>query len=202
MCLKITHEELLLLNYGVEKTLESPLDCKKIQPVHPKGNQSWIFIERTDAETETTVLWPPDVKKWLIWKDPDAGEDWKQEEKGITEDEMVEWLHRLDGYEFEWTPVISDGQGSLGCCSPWGPKESDLTEWLNWGKKELLPRLRPGMQCKLLLIVPAGHFALYPTCPVFIFFPCFAFRAHSGVFWKLTVCPEALFSENGIELAT
>ena len=101
MCLKITHEELLLLNYGVEKTLESPLDCKKIQLVHPKGNQSWIFIERTDAETETTVLWPPDVKKWLIWKDPDAGEDWKQEEKGMTEDGMVGWHHQLNGYEFE-----------------------------------------------------------------------------------------------------
>ena len=116
---------------------------------------------------------------------------------------MVGWHHWLDGHEFKQAlEVLGDGQGSLACCSPWGPKELDMTEWLNWGKKELLPRLRPGMQCKLLLIVPASHFALYPTCPVFIFFPCSAFRANSGVFWKLTMCPEALFSENSIELAT
>ena len=113
----------------LEKTLESPLDCKEIHPVHPKGDQSWIFIGRTDVEAEAPILWPPDVKNWLIWKDPDAGKDWRQEEKGTTENEMIGWQHRLNGYEFEQTP---EGQGSLVCCSPWGHKESDMTERLNW----------------------------------------------------------------------
>ena len=119
-----------------EKILESPLDCKKIQPVHPKRNQSWVFIEKTDVEAETPILWPPDVKNWLIWKDPDAGQDWGQEEKGTTEDEMAGWHHRLDGHEFEWTPGVGDGQGGLACCSSWGHKESDTTEWLNWTEEE------------------------------------------------------------------
>ena len=105
----------------LEKPLESPLDCKEIQPVHPKGNQSWIFIGRTDAEAETPKLWPPDAKNWLIWKDSDAGEDWGQEEKGVTEDEMVGWYHWL-GHEFEQAVEIGDGQGSLDCHSPWGQK--------------------------------------------------------------------------------
>ena len=108
------------------------LDCKEIQPVHPKGNQSWIFIGRTDVETETLILWPPDGKNWLIGKDPDAGKDWRQEEKGMTEDEMVGWHHRLNGCEFEQASGVGEGQGSLACCSPWGRKESDTTEWLNW----------------------------------------------------------------------
>ena len=112
--------------------LKSPLYKKKIKPVNPKGNQSWIFIEGTDAEAETPILWPPDVKNWLIRKDPDAGKDWKQKEKGMTEDEMVGWRHQLDGHEFEEAPEVGDGQGSLACCSPWGHKESDTTEWLNW----------------------------------------------------------------------
>ena len=116
----------------LEKTLESPLDSKEIQPVHPKGNQSWIFIGRTDVEAETPILWSPDAKNWLIWKDPDAGKDWRREEKGTTEDEMVGWHHRLNGCEFESTPVVGDGQGGLTCCNPWGCKESDTTEWLNW----------------------------------------------------------------------
>ena len=114
-----------------EKTLKSPLDCKEIQPVHPKGNQSWIFIGRPEAEAETPMLWPPDAKNWLIWKDPDAGKDWRWEEKGTTEDEMVGWYHRLDGHEFEQALEVDGGQGSLACCSPWGHKESDTTEWLN-----------------------------------------------------------------------
>ena len=113
-------------------TRESPLDCKEIQPVHPKGNQSWIFIGRTDSEAETPILWPPHVKSWLIWKDPDAGKDQRQEEKGLTEDEMVGWHHRLDGHGFVKALGVGDGQGSLACCSPWGQKESDMTEWLNW----------------------------------------------------------------------
>ena len=116
----------------LEKTLESPLDCKEIQPVHPKGNQFWIFIGRTDAEAETTILWPHDMKNWLIWKDPDAGKNWRQEEKGMTEDEMVGWHHLLSGHEFGWTLGVGDGQGGLECCSPWGHKELDTTEQLNW----------------------------------------------------------------------
>ena len=116
----------------LEKTLDSPLDCEETQPVHPKGNQSWVFIGRTDVEAEILLFWPPDVKNWLIWKDPDVGKDWRQEEKGMTEDEMVGWHHWLNGHEFEWTPGIGDGQGGLACCSPWGRKESDTTEWLNW----------------------------------------------------------------------
>ena len=116
----------------LEKTLESPLDCKEIQPVHPKVDQSWVFIRRTDAEAETPVLWPPDAESWLIWKDPDAGKDWGQEEKGTTEDEMTGWHHWLNGRESEWTPGVGDGQGGLACCDSWGRKELDTTEWLNW----------------------------------------------------------------------
>ena len=116
----------------MEKTLESPLDCKEIQPVPPKGDQSWVFIGRTDVEVETPILWPPDVKSWLIWKDPDAGKDWGQEEKGATEDEMAGWHHRLDGHGFGWTLGVGDGQGGLACCSSWGRKELDTTERLNW----------------------------------------------------------------------
>ena len=114
----------------LEKTLESPLDCREIQPVHPKGNQSWVFIGRTDVEAETPIFWPPDAKSWLIWKDPDAGKDWRQE-KGTTEDEIVRWHRRLNGHEFGWTPEVGDGQGGLTCCSSWGRKESDTTEQLN-----------------------------------------------------------------------
>ena len=119
----------MLLN--LEKTLDSPWDCKEIQPVHPKGDQSWIFIGRTDAETEAPILWPPDAKNWLIGKDPDAGKEWRQE-KGMTEDEMVGWHHQLDGHEFEQVLGVSDGQGSLACCGSWGPNKSDTTEWLDW----------------------------------------------------------------------
>ena len=116
----------------LEKTLECPLNCKEIKPVHPKGDQSWIFIGRTDAEAEAPMLWPPSAKSWLIGKDPDAGKDWRQEEKGTTEDEMVGWHHRLNGHEFEQPSGVGDGQGGLMCCSPWGQKQSDTTERLNW----------------------------------------------------------------------
>ena len=115
----------------LEKTLESPLNCKEIQPVHPKGNQSWIFIGRTDAEAEVLILWPPDGKNWLIGKDPDAGKDWRWE-KATTEDEILGLHHRLDGHEFEQAVGDADGQGSLVHCSPWDQKESDMTEGLNW----------------------------------------------------------------------
>ena len=105
------------------KTLESPMDWKEIQPVNPKGNQSWVFIGRTDAEAETPIFWPSDAKNWLIWKDPDAGKDWRQEEKGITEGEMVGWYHWFNGHEFEQALGVGDGQGGWACCSPWGHKE-------------------------------------------------------------------------------
>ena len=116
----------------LEKTLESPVDCKEIQPVHPKGDQSWVSIGRTDVEAEIPILWAPDAKSWLIWKDPDAGRDWGQEEKGTTEDEMVGWHHQHNGHGFEWTQQVGDGQGGLACCSSWGCKELDMTEQLNW----------------------------------------------------------------------
>ena len=113
-----------------EKTLESPLDCKEIQLVRPKGDQPWVIIGRTDVEAETPIFGPPDRKNWPIWKDPDAGKDWRQE-KGTTEDEMVGWHHWLDGHVFEQALGVGDGQGSLVCCSPWGGKELDMTEQLN-----------------------------------------------------------------------
>ena len=115
----------------LEKTLQSPLDCKEIQPVHPKGDQSWVFFGRIDAKAETQ-LWPPHMKSWLIGKDPDAGRDWVQEEKGTTEDEMAGWHHWLYGHEFGWTLGVGDWQGGLTCCNSWGRKELDTTERLNW----------------------------------------------------------------------
>ena len=113
----------------LEKSLESPLNCKEIKPVSLKGNHSWIFIVRIDAEAEASILWSPDVKNWFIRKDPDAGDDWRQEEKRMTEDKTIGWHHQLDGHEFEQAPGAGDGQGSLVCCSPWGRKELDMTEW-------------------------------------------------------------------------
>ena len=115
----------------LKKTLESPLDRTEVQPVHPK-DQSWVFIGRTDAEAETPVLWPPHAKSWLIGKDPDTGKDWRREEKGTAEDKMVGWHHRLSRHESEQAPGVGDGQGGMACCSPWGRKESDTTEQLNW----------------------------------------------------------------------
>ena len=129
---KLSTEELMLLNCGVGEDSWDPLDCKEIQPVHPKGDQSWVFIGRIDVEAEIPVIWPPHVKSWLIGKDPDAGRDWGQEEKGMTEDEMAGWHHQLDGHGFEWTLGVGDGQGGLVCCDSWGCKEWDRTEWLNW----------------------------------------------------------------------
>ena len=122
----------MLLNYGVGQDFESPLNCKEIQSVNPKGNQSWMFTGRTDIEAEIPILRPPDAKNWLIWKDPDAGKDWMWEEKGKTEDEIVGWHHWLNGYEFEQVPRVGDNQGGLACCSPSGHKESNTTEQLIW----------------------------------------------------------------------
>ena len=115
----------------LEKLLESPLACKEIQPVHSKGDQSWVFFGRTDAKAETLILWPPHAKSWLIGKDSVAGRNWGQE-KGMTEDEMAGWHHRLDAHECGWTPGVGDGQGGLACCDSWGCKELDTTELLNW----------------------------------------------------------------------
>ena len=113
------------------RLLRVPWTARRSNQSNLKGNQSWIFIGRTDVEAETLILWPPDAKNWLIWKDPDAGKDGRQEEEGMTEDEMVGWHHRLNGHEFEYTLGVGDGQGGLACCSPWGGKESDTTDWLN-----------------------------------------------------------------------
>ena len=123
----------------LQKTLETPLNSKEIKPVNPKGNQSWIFTGRTDVEAEApNTFWPPDVKNWLILKDPDAGKDWRQE-KRTTEGEMVGWHHWLYGHEFEQAPGVGDGQGSLECCSPWSRKELDMTEQLNWTELNWVP---------------------------------------------------------------
>ena len=115
---KAEHWSIDAFELWCQRRLLSPLHHKEIQPVYPKGNQSWIFIGRTEAEAETLILWPPDAKNWLIWKDPDAGKDWRWEEKGMTEDEMVGWHHRLNGHEFEQALGVGDEQGSLTCCSP------------------------------------------------------------------------------------
>ena len=119
------------------RMLRAPLDCEEIKPVSPKGNPPWIFTGRTDAEAEALVPWPLDMKNWLTGKDSDAGRDWGQEQKGTTEDEMAGWHHRLDGHDFGWTPGVGDGQGGLACCSSWGRKESDTTEWLKWTELKL-----------------------------------------------------------------
>ena len=131
-------------NVVLEKTLESPLDCKEIKTVHPKGYQFLICIGSTDAEDETTILWPPDANNWLLSSDPDAGKDWRQEVKGMTEDEMVECHHWLDGHEFEQALGVGDGQGSLAFWNPWGCKELDMTEWLNWIYRRLNRECSPG----------------------------------------------------------
>ena len=135
----------------LEKTLESPLDCKEIQLVHSRGDQSWVFFGRTDAKTETPVLWPPHAKSWLIGKDSDAGRDWGQEEKGTTEDEMAGWHHWLDGRESEWTPGVGDGHGGLACCDSWGRKESDTTEWLKWTELRIIPGALNWVICKIFI---------------------------------------------------
>ena len=122
----------MLLKCGVEEDSWESLDFKEFQPVPPKGNQSWIYIGGTDPEAETPILWPPYLKNWLIWKDPDAGKDWKWKDKGTTEDEIAGWHHWHKVDEFELTPGIGDGQGALAYCSIWGCTELDMTEWLNW----------------------------------------------------------------------
>ena len=129
---KAEHQRIDAFELWCWRRLESPLDCKEIESVYPKGNQSWIFIGATDAEAETPILWPPDAKNWLIGNYPDTGKDWRQEEKGTTEDEMVGWHHWINRHEFEQAPGAGDGQGGLVCCRPWGRKELDTTEQLTW----------------------------------------------------------------------
>ena len=147
----------------LEKTLESSLDSKEIQPVHPKGNESWIFIGRTDAEAETPILCSPDAKNWLVGKDLDAGKDWRQEKKGMTEDEIVGWYHWLNGHEFGQALGVGDGQGGLVCCSPWGRKESDTTEQLNWTKGQELEYKLPLKKLKKKSLSKTLYFHIIRT---------------------------------------
>ena len=158
---------------ALEKNLESSLDCREIQLVNPKGNQSWIFTGRTDAEAETPILWLPDVKNWLIGKDPDARKDWRREEKGMTEDEMVGWHHWLNGHEFEQAPGIGDAQGSLVCCSLWGRRVrhdwASKLDWLNCINSSLL--VFPFQVLFLLLFSPFLFFkSTFNTFKFFCFF--------------------------------
>ena len=149
--------------------LRVPWTARRFKPVHLKGNESWIFMGRTDAEAETLILWPFDVKNWLIRKDPDAGQDGRWEEKGMTENEMVGWHHQLDGHESEQAPGVGDGQGSLVCCSPRCRKESDATEWLNWTevrKISLISRMR-NMWSPYLL----NEWGSAPLCPCHCQYP-------------------------------
>ena len=154
----------------LEKTLESPLNCKEIQPVHSEGDQSWDFFGRNDAKAETLVLWPSHAKSWLIGEDSDAGRDWEQEEKGTTEDEMAGWHYWLDGRESEWTPGIGDGQVGLACRDAWGRKESDTTERLNWLTD--WPNLYSGVYFAFPLIPSTfvnWNFSIRKSCPFLVF---------------------------------
>ena len=189
----------------LEKTLESPVDYKEIQPVHPKGDQSWVFFGRTDAEAETPILCLPDGKRWVIGKDLDAGRDWGQEEKGTTEDEMAGQHHLLDGHEFEWTPGVGDGQGGLACCSSWGRKESDTTEWLNWSElnvyrmEKQITFLTPFLPPYFLYNLPSfftSYFLsskhVFSLPPLTVFFPSFCihfFPSVTGLFSSFSSFP-------------
>ena len=157
----------MLLNCGVGEVSWESLGLQGIKPVNPKGNQSWIFIGKTNTEAETPIFWPPDMKNSLIWKDPDAGKDWRKGEKGMTKDKMVGWHHWLNGHEFEKAPGVGDGQRSLACCSPWGRKESDMTEWLNWtdstkrkGRKEDITEINSWLYVSLCITL----LLIYVSC--------------------------------------
>ena len=155
----------MLLNCGARGNSWESLGLQGDPPSPSKGSQSWLFIGRTDAETETPTLWPPDAKSWLIWKDPDAGKDWRQEEKGMTEDEMVGWHHWLKGHEFEKTPGVGDGQGCLACRSSCGCKESDTTKWLNWSELiYIYIYISIKIICILCLLLLLSHFSRVWLC--------------------------------------
>ena len=173
----------------LEKTLESPLDYKEIKPVSSKGNHSWIFIGDTDAEAEAPILWPPDSKSRLTGKDPDAGKDWRQEEKGTTEDEMVGWHHWLSECEFEQAPGNGEGQGSLVCCSPWGRKESVTTEWPN--NKRLVFDQTTGHQSPVKLMHKTDHSRHLPATRGFLDPP----HRPSTLLWFTPRCLAFLFSD-------
>ena len=172
----------------LEKTLENPLDCKEIQLVNPKGNQSWISIGRTDAEAP--VLWLPDGKNWLTGKDPDAGKDWRQE-KGMTEDGMVGWHHWLNGHEFEHAPGVGYGQGILACCSPWGCKESDMTERLNWtsSKEQASFNFLAGVTICSDFGAQENKLSLFPLFPYLFTSKVMGPDAMIFVFWMLSFNP-------------
>ena len=200
---KLSAEELMLLNCA------TPLDCEEIQPVHPKGDQSWVFIGGTHVEAETPILWPPNLKSWLIWKDPDAGKDWGQEEKGMTEDEMVGWHHWLDGHEFGWTPGVGDGQGGLACFGSWGRKELDTTERLNW--TEYLCLLIYCLGCFsskeqasfnfMAVVIICSDFGAqeYKVCHCFHCFPIYLSWSDPALWPMLFICsqPQLPFLYNG-----
>ena len=161
-------------------------ESKEIQPAHPKGNQSWIFTGRTDAEAETPILWSPDEKSWLTGKDPDAGKDWRQEEKVTTEDKMVGWHHLLNGQQFGWTPGVGDGQGGLACCGPWGHKELRLSYWteLNWKESTALQNSaespQPFHACWIRLVQPSmKSLKLSPCKEVLIFQMSYSYLMNS-----------------------
>ena len=190
---KLSAEELMLLSYGVGEDSRESLglqgDPNGLQPVHSEGDQPWVFFGRNDAKAETPVLWLPHAyaKSWLIGKDSDAGRDWGQEEKGMTEDEMAEWHHLFNGHEFEWTPGVGDGHGGLVCCDSWGCKVSDMTEWLNWTE---LPLWMAGHASPWDKSPPPSPttFASY-TCPT-VYVGWTSFHVYQGSF-PLRVDPSA-----------
>ena len=153
----------LLMNLWGRKCSPHPI------PPPSSGNQSWTFIGRTYAEAEAPTLWPPDVKNWLSGKDPDAGKKWRQKEKGMTKDELVGWRHQLHGHKFEWALGVGDGQGSLACCSPWGHKELDMTEWLNWIELwRLMRQLKPRVMMKTYKWLKASQAGYSIKCIILI----------------------------------
>ena len=158
----------MLLNCGVGEDSWESFGLQGIYPGNPKENQSWIFIGRTDAEAETLILWLPDAKNWLTGKDPDAGKDWRQEKQGMTEDELVRWHHQLDEHEFEQAPGVGDRQASLACCSPWGRKWSDTTEWLNW--TELMHSVNKNFLRLLSILICIGEKRRYRKRIIFIWY--------------------------------
>ena len=176
---KLSTEELMLLNCGVGEDSWESLDYK-IQPIHSKGDQPWVFFGRNDAKAETPVLWPRRAKSWLIGKDTDAGRDWRQEEKGTTEDEMAGWHHWLDGRESEWTPGYGDGRGGLVCWNSWGHKESDIAEWLNW------LGIQRFTECTLFLEErPASCTLSTRQPPMAAWSPAVSFSTRATVTWSL-----------------
>jgi len=165
------------------------LDCKEIQPFHSEWDQPWVFFGRNDAKAESPILWPPHAKSWLIGKDSDAGRDWGQERKGMTEDEMAGWHHQLDGHEFEWTPGDRDGQGGLECCNSWGCKESNMTEWLNWlnWTEYMSIRLKTWQIPVMLMFLASGKSNFFNFCKKLcnIKFTILAFLGYSSVVLSL-----------------